>query len=55
MNVSMAMTMQMGMQRESNYSKACLFCFNFGHYANQIANQETPLFSELIKMYDTCS
>ena len=53
--VSMVMTMQIGMQSESNYSRACLFCFNFGHPVNQIDNQEAPVFRELIKMYDTCS
>ena len=52
--VSMVMTMQIGRQSESNYSRACLFCFNFGHPVNQIDNQEAPVFSELLKMHDTC-
>lgn len=30
---------------ESNDTRTCLLCFNFGHYVNQIYNQETPVLS----------
>lgn len=46
--------MEMGTERESHYSRACLLCFNFGHYVNQIDNQKTPVFSELLQIYDIC-
>lgn len=53
LNSATGMTMEIGTERESRYSKVYLFCFNFGHYVNQIDNQETPVFSELLKRYDT--
>jgi hypothetical protein len=49
------MMIEMDEERESNCSWANSFLILSLGILNQIDNQETPVFTGLLKMYDTCS